>query len=140
MSLYLFHTDLLTLYSKGHQNVRDRAAGHEPDELVTSVLTVEELLTGWYTVLRQAKNDQQLVAAYDGMTFTTEFLSGMRIVSFSQDAAIRFAAFRKARLKIKTMDLRIACVAIEAGAKLVTRNRADFEKVPGLELEDWTIP
>ncbi len=140
MSLFLFDTDLLTLNSKGHPNVRARAAAHEPEELVTSVLTVEELLTGWYTVLRQAKNDQQLVAAYDGMTFTMEFLSRMRIVSFSQDAAIRFTAFRKARLKIKTPDLRIACVALEVGAKLVTRNRADFEVVPGLELEDWTIP
>ncbi|MFM9962338.1 MAG: type II toxin-antitoxin system VapC family toxin [Planctomycetaceae bacterium] len=140
MSLYLFDTDLLTLYSKGHSCVCERASAHQSHELVTSVLTVEELLTGWYTVLRQAKNDQQLAVAYDGMTFSIEFLSQMRVISFSAKAAARFTVFRKARLKIKTMDLRIACVALEAGAKLVTRNRADFELVPGLELEDWTIP
>ena len=140
MSLFLFDTDLLTLYSKAHSVVCARASAHNPDELATSVLTVEELLTGWYTVLRQAKDDQQLVAAYGGMTFSMEFLSRMRILSFSETAAARFSEFRKARLKIKTMDLRIACVALEAGAKLVTRNRVDFEVVPGLELEDWTIP
>lgn len=140
MSLYLFDTDLLTLYSIGHPRVCERASAHRPEELVTSVLTVEELLTGWYTVLRQAKDDQQLASAYDGMTYSIRFLARMLVLSFSANAAARFPLLRKAKLRIKTMDLRIACVALEAGAKLVTRNRADFEVVPGLEIEDWTIP
>ena len=140
MSVYLFDTDLLTLFVDGHATVCDRAAQHNRDDLATSVITVEEQLTGWYTLLRQAKTDQQLIRAYDGMANTIQFVSRLRILSYSAEAAVRFAAFKRARLKIKTMDLRIACVALEAGAKLVTRNRADFEVVPGLELEDWTIP
>lgn len=140
MSLYLFDTDLLTLFADHHTAVCKRASEHSPDELATSVITIEEQLTGWYTLLRQAKTDQQLVAAYEGMTYSIRFVSRLQIFSYSAEAAARVAAFKKARLKIKTMDLRIACVALEAGAILVTRNRADFEVVPGLELEDWTIP
>ena len=140
MSLYLFDTDLLTLFCDGHRTVCERAAQHSLDELATSIVTIEEQLTGWYTLLRQAKSDRQLVTAYDGMTYSIRFVSRLKVISFSTEAATRVAAFKKARLKIKTMDLRIACVALEAGAKLVTRNRADFEVVPGLELEDWTIP
>ncbi len=140
MSLYLFDTDLLTLFADRHATVCKRASEHSQDELATSVITIEEQLTGWYTLLRQAKTDRQLVAAYEGMTYSIRFVSRLQICSYSAEAAARVAAFKKARLKIKTMDLRIACVALEAGAIVVTRNRADFEVVPGLELEDWTIP
>lgn len=140
MRLYLLDTDILTLFRSKHPRVCERVAAHHRTDLATSIITVEEQLTGWYTLLRQAKRDDQLVAAYQRLARTVRFLSRLRILSFSSNAAARFTEFRKARLKNKTMDLRIACVALEAGAKLVTRNRADFELVPGLELEDWTIP
>ncbi len=140
MSLYLFDTDMLTLYGDGHPRVCERVARYPARSLATSIITVEEQLSGWYTVLRQTKNDQQLVLAYEGMTFSVQFLAQMQVLSLTTDAVARFNAFRKAKLKIKTMDLRIACVALEFGATLVTRNRVDFEVVPGLEIEDWTLP
>ena len=140
MRPHLLDTDILSLFRSGHPRVRERAAAYRRKELATSVVTVEEQLSGWYTVLRQAKSDAELVAAYRGLTKSVRFLSRLQIISFSAEAAARFSLLRKARLKIKTLDLRIACIALEAGAILVTRNRADFEVVPGLELEDWTIP
>jgi len=36
--------------------------------------------------------------------------------------------------RISTMDLLIATAALEKAAPLVTRNRRDFERVPGLEV------
>ena len=139
MSLYLFDTDMLTLFREGHPAVCGRAAAHETSELATSIITVEEQLTGWYTVLRQAKDDLRLTTAYDRMTRTIRFLSRIQVISYTITAASQFQTFRKARLKVKTMDLRIACVALDAGARLITRNRTDFELVPGLEIEDWSI-
>ena len=35
-------------------------------------------------------------------------------------------------------DLKIAAIAIEKDSLLVTRNSADFARVPGLRFEDWT--
>jgi tRNA(fMet)-specific endonuclease VapC len=37
------------------------------------------------------------------------------------------------------MDLRIASIAIANQMTLLTRNRVDFERVPGLMFEDWTV-
>lgn len=37
------------------------------------------------------------------------------------------------------MDARIASIALANQRILLTRDRRDFEKVPGLTLEDWTI-
>jgi tRNA(fMet)-specific endonuclease VapC len=46
---------------------------------------------------------------------------------------------RAQSLRIATMDLRIASIALSQGLTLLTRNSRDFSKVPGLVLEDWTI-
>ena len=44
-----------------------------------------------------------------------------------------------AELNVKHNDLRIAAIALELGATVVTRNRRDFSRVPGLLIEDWAI-
>jgi predicted nucleic acid-binding protein len=42
------------------------------------------------------------------------------------------------KVRIGTMDLRIASIALANGFTLLTRNLVDFQQVPGLKVEDWT--
>ena len=62
----------------------------------------------------------------------------MNVLSFSDEAQERFDELRKRRIRIGTMDLRIASIALVEGATVLTANTRDFEKVSGLMIEDWT--
>jgi tRNA(fMet)-specific endonuclease VapC len=47
MSLYVLDTDILTLYRQAHPLVRQRVAAQPPDDLAITVISVEEMLSGW---------------------------------------------------------------------------------------------
>jgi tRNA(fMet)-specific endonuclease VapC len=51
-------------------------------------------------------------------------------------AAIRVALSNGGRA-IGATDVLIAATALTNGCTLVTRNRREFDRVPGLEVEDW---
>src|SRR5215471_5456942 len=122
MSLYVLDTDIATLYRRGHEAVMCHALTHPPEELAITVVTVEEQLSGWYALLRQAKASADLTRVYDRLIETVMFLSSIQILPFTQPAAAQYEQLRSMRLRIGTMDLRIAAIALTHGATLVTRN------------------
>jgi tRNA(fMet)-specific endonuclease VapC len=138
MSLYVLDTDMVQLFEDGHPKVVARVEATPPSDLATSVLTVEEKLSGWYTQLRQAKTPQRLAWAYKHLAATIRFLVRIPIVDFDEPAIQRYQELRKLRLKVRKMDLRIAATVLERDATVVTRNLQDFKQVPGLPIEDWS--
>jgi tRNA(fMet)-specific endonuclease VapC len=59
---------------------------------------------------------------------------------FDQQAADIFDPLRSSGVRVATMDLRIAAIALQHGFTLLTRNAVDFSRIPGLNSEDWTVP
>jgi len=139
MNLYVLDTDILSLYHKGHLMVRQRVAAHPLDELAITVITVDEAISGWYTMLRQAKQPPQTARAYQELAQIVPFLGLWNILVYPESAITRYGQLAKMRLNIRASDLRIAAVVLENNAILVTRNTRDFKRVPGLTIEDWTM-
>jgi tRNA(fMet)-specific endonuclease VapC len=56
---------------------------------------------------------------------------------FDEHAAKRFGDFRRQRIRIGTQDLKIASIALEHNAMLLSANISDFQQVPSLRVKDW---
>ena len=139
MSLFVLDTDLLTLYYRGDPIVVRRVHERPPGELAISILTVDEQLTGWYTLTRQARRPEEIARAYAHLGEAVVRLGRWRILPYTESAIARVAQLKALRLNVRFMDLRIAAVALENQAVVVTRNRRDFGRVPGLSVEDWSV-
>ncbi len=106
-------------------------------EVVTTIVSVEEQLRGWLARIAKLHKIEDQVAAYAALGERVNFLSALTFLPLDPDAALRFKALRKAGVRIASMDLKIACVTMEHDATLLTRNQVDFAKVPGLKFENW---
>lgn len=138
MTRFVLDTDIVSLLQHGHEKVAQNVGRHGPDEVATTIISVEEQLSGWYTLLRRARTTKELVPIYERMSETVRFLSKLPILSFTNMAADIYEQLRRQRPRVGRMDLRIAAIAVSHNAVLVTRNRSDFEDIEGLATEDWT--
>jgi tRNA(fMet)-specific endonuclease VapC len=100
MSRYALDTDTVTLLLHGQPDVCAQAAQHDPDDLATTIVTVEEILTGWYSQIRKAKKDEQLIRAYQALQEAVEFLGRVTILPFDGEAVQRFRTLRAAKTRI----------------------------------------
>jgi tRNA(fMet)-specific endonuclease VapC len=138
MSLDLLDTDIVSLYQHGHPRVGAAVANHHSSDVVICVMTVEEQLSGWYSELRRTKKAPILAAIYQHMAETVRFYSALPILSFTEPAIARYESLKRLKIRIGKTDLRIAAMALEHAAVVVTRNAKDFKQVPGLRIEDWS--
>jgi tRNA(fMet)-specific endonuclease VapC len=137
MSLYVLDTDTLSLYWRGDPLVRQSVGAHPSTDLAITIMTVDEQLSGWYTLARQTRNPRDIAHAYAQLGGTVGFLAQWRILPYTEQAIARVDHLKGLRLNVRVMDLRIAAITLEHGGTIVTRNVRDFQRVPGLAVENW---
>jgi len=137
MSVWVLDTDTVSLLLRGHAGVAARVADKPPDQLALTIVTVEELLSGWHARIRRAKTDEATERAYLALQPSVEFTSRVNLLPFDKPAITRFNQLRRVHRRIGTNDLRIAAITLENNAALVTRNAADFSPINGLRTENW---
>jgi len=138
MTTYILDTDHISLAQRGHPHITARIAATPPEQLRVSIVTVQEQLRGRLAQVHHASNTAALILAYKLLHETLVFYLTVPIIDLDERAAAIVDSLRQRRIRIGTLDLRVAAIALSTGATLVTRNRRDFEQVPGLVTEDWS--
>src|SRR4051794_24167317 len=138
MTLYVLDTDTLTLAQRGHSEVSRRISATDPSQFAITVVSVEEQLSGWYTMLRRARQPDELARVYQRLAETVTNLGHWTILPFTVAAIDRYTALRSQKLNVGKMDPAIAAIVLEHGGVLVTRNTRDFRRVPAIVIEDWS--
>ena len=95
-------------------------------------------MRGWMALLANTPDVKRQVDAYSRLPKHLQLYCSVPLLNFSDLAAERFIELRRQKIRIGTMDLKIAASCLCENAMLLTRNTIDYSKPPGLRFEDWT--
>jgi tRNA(fMet)-specific endonuclease VapC len=138
MPQFLFDTDHLTLFDRGHPKLQARMAQQPPDVVALCAPPWWEALRGRMASVAKHLNGPALIVAYSDLIRTTQVLQLFPLADYDQAADHEYQRLRALGLRIGTQDLRIASVALAQHLTVLTRNSRDFGLVPGLTIEDWS--
>lgn len=135
-----FDADVLTEILAGHVEVVARASSIPATQQAIPIIVVEELIRGRLNAVRQAESGNwklSLPRAYELLEETMAAVRVFQVLAYTPSADELYRSWRASKVRGGTHDLRIAATCIVHSAKLVTRNRRDFESLPGLKLDVW---
>jgi tRNA(fMet)-specific endonuclease VapC len=116
---------------KGMGRVGARLSRMSPADIAIPAVVVYELEFGTLRSGDPARRQRDL----------ERLIGALSILPFDDRAASRAARLRyeleQSGVAMGPMDALIAGTALAHGAKLITHNTREFERVPGLQTEDW---
>lgn len=140
--MIILDTDCLSLLNRENvlesSKLRQKLEQFSPDELFTTIITFEEQMRGWLALIAKAKNSEQEIFAYERLHRSLEAYRNTTVLDYDEKSAEIYKNLKSQKIRIGTMDLKIASIAIFRKAILVSRNLKDFEEVPNLVVNDWT--
>lgn len=95
-------------------------------------------MRGWMAEIARMQSVDRQLAAYSRLDRMRNYYCVTPILPFDEKALAQFQDLWLLRLRVGTMDLKIAATALANEATVITRNTADFGKVLGLTVEDWS--
>lgn len=140
--MFLLDTDHLSIVQREqgdmYARLMDRLKRVRKADVYVSMVSFHEQVLGLHDHVNRAKTAAELERGYAMFASMLKSYCVSNMVGFGQDSIAKFEELRKQKVRISTMDLRIAATALNKGWTLLTRNTRDFAKVPDLKLEDWT--
>jgi len=113
------------------ETVRERFDSFQIGDLGVSAITSAELRFGADKSADPSKNHRQL----------DQFFLTLPILAFDEGASRHYGEIRaqleKAGTPIGSLDLLIAAHGRSLDLTVVTHNQREFQRVPGLKVEDW---
>jgi tRNA(fMet)-specific endonuclease VapC len=135
-----FDMDALTEILLGNAVFVERAAATPAHEQAMPIIVIEEIIRGRLNVIRQAEAGRSSVSiahTYELFEKTFRDFRRIHILSYTPQTESLYQQWRQQDIRIATYDLWIAAICVAHAARLISRNRRDFERVPGLMVEFW---
>ena len=131
---WFLDTNACIMHLRGrHPQLSGRWRKQRAEDIAIPLTTYAELLVG----AEKSSQPERVLRQIETL------LEAHEIVEITEEVAEHYARIR-ADLETRGVviggnDLWIAATALAHGATLVTNNTAEFSRVPGLQLEDWTL-
>jgi tRNA(fMet)-specific endonuclease VapC len=132
--MIVLDTDHLSILQQPQSPLAERlyqSMSHSVDaDFATTVVSLEEQMRGWLAAINRQKNAHAQTPYYLRLAALNQFYCRWKILAFDKTSADQFASLKGSGVRIGTMDLKIASIAVVHGALLLTANARDFEQVP----------
>jgi tRNA(fMet)-specific endonuclease VapC len=140
---YLLDTDHISFLQRRsaseYANLTARIAQHSPADFAFSIISLHEQVLGANTFINRSQTSADTIRGYMILLEILQGFSVAPVLPFDTSAATVFDGLKTQRVRVATMDLRIASIAISRNLVLLTRNNRDFSQVPGLVTQNWTV-
>ena len=139
---FLFDTDHISALQRRsnsrHAALCARLLLVGPKDVAFSVISFHEQVLGAHAFLNRASNSAALVRGYELFEIILGSFAQAQVLRFDSIAAQKYEELVAMRLRVGSMDLKIAAIALTSGFTVITSNTRDFGRVPSLATEDWT--
>ena len=99
-------------------------------------MSFHEQVLGWNAYISRSRTEEGVIRGYRMFRQILSDFAAAQVLAFDETASAAFQSLRKQRIRIGTMDLRIAAIALARSMTVLTRNVSDFRKVSWLHVED----
>jgi tRNA(fMet)-specific endonuclease VapC len=133
MNRAIIDTDILSYYFKGNQTVVNNFEKYlqDFDIIEISIITYYEIVGGL-----MAKN------ALKQLNVFQDFIDQNLVIPMTENSAKisaeLYSTLRQQGNTVDDIDLLIAGIAIDNDLTLVTNNENHFNRIPGLDIENWS--
>jgi tRNA(fMet)-specific endonuclease VapC len=138
----ILDTDHLTVIQRraepAYSRLRARLSKFSSNAIQTTIISFEEQMRGWLALISRARNQPSEVKAYERLQALMRFFNEIPVLDYTEVAAVRFEDLKHSRLRVGSMDLKIASIALANDGLLLSSNLKDFSQVFNLRVEDWT--
>ena len=130
---YFLDTNIcINIIRKKSPQLLKKLVSHDISKIAISTITLSELEYGLEKSVDPNRNKLALI----------EFLALITVLPYDDQAAYMYGKIRALLEKkgnlIGPLDMLIGAHALASKATLVTNNRREFERIPGLKVEDWS--
>ncbi len=122
----------------GNKRVLARIQQAPASDVWLSSIAVEENMRGALNLIHRGRDKATSPSAHEFLKRLLFHLCDYRIQPYDEQAARVYASFTAKTKLVGSQDCRVAASAIAADMIVVTVNRKDFSRIPGVQFEDWS--